>query len=193
MTQLELFSQKQEKYLAQDFIETDEITAVLDVLKAFLRSNNYDEKQIPNLIIKGEKSSGKTHLVRFLQEKLGVEIVDLKNADLTTLFQEGRFYVFEDVDAIQNDELMLNIINLAKENKAFLIFTLEDEIQTKIKDLISRLRNFFIKCEILPPSEESMKQLLVGYFSRRQRKVSSKEINKIISSCGGKYEKLFSA
>ncbi|MBL6665231.1 MAG: hypothetical protein ISQ34_05245 [Rickettsiales bacterium] len=195
MTQLELFVNQKEKYLAADFIETDEISIVLRLVKSFLADNEFATKQIPNLIIKGEKSSGKTHLVHFLQENYGVKIVDLEGdkVDLVNLFEKGYFYVLEDVDKIENDELLLNIINLAKENEAFLIFTLTNEIKTKIKDLISRLRNFFIACEIKAPSDDSMKQLLIGYFARNQMKISSKELNTIISNSGGRYDYLFNS
>lgn len=181
MAQLELFSDKEEKYLIQDFVEVDEMSSVLNILRNFLSCNIYDNKQIPNIIIKGHKNSGKTHLVRFLQQKYHINIITA-DMDFVGLFQEGEFYIFEDVDKINNDELVLNIINLAKESKAFLLFTLTEEIRTKIKDLDSRLKNFFIKCEIKKLSDATIRQLAVGYLSRNQIKPTNKEIKRVISS-----------
>jgi len=181
MSQLELFDDTKEKYLAEYFIEIDETKDVLKVLGNFLKCSEYDQKQIPNIIIQGAKFSGKTHLVSYLTEKHNLNIVDLSSdIDLIGLFEEGEFYVFEDVDEVNNEELLLNIINLAKESKAFLIFTLKKEIKTKIKDFASRLKNFFIKCEIKPLSDNSLRQIAVVYLSRKQIKPTNKEIKRVI-------------
>lgn len=187
MSQLELFDGAKEKYLAEDFIEIDEAKDVMRALGKFLSCNEYDQKQIPNFIIKGAKNSGKTHLVRLLAQKYKLNIVDFSSdLDLAGFFEEGEFYVFEDVDEINNDELLLNIINLAKESKAFLVFTLKDEIETKIRDLMSRLRNFFVKYEIESLSDESVNHIAVGYLSRRQIKPTNKEIKKVIGQWSSK-------
>lgn len=181
MAQLELFSDKEEQYLAQDFVEVDEVIPVLNILRNFLGCSIYDNKQVPNIIVKGHKNSGKTHLVRFLQQQYQLNIVSA-DMDFIGLFQEGEFYIFEDIDRINNDELLLNIINLAKESKAFLLFTLTKDIKTKIKDLDSRLKNFFIKCEIKKLSDETIRQFAVGYLSRNQIKPTNKEIKRVISA-----------
>jgi len=182
MSQLELFAGKEE-YLAQDFIEIDEVADVANALGIFFKCREYDQKHIPNIIIQGEQLSGKTHLVRFLAQKYKLNIIDLtSDIDLVDFFEEGECYIFEDVDETNNDELLLNIINLAKESKAFLIFTLKNEIKTKIKDFDSRLKNFFIKCKIKPLSEDSINQLAVGYLSRNQIKATNKAVKEIIAS-----------
>lgn len=201
MTQLELFDDEiVEKYLAQDFVETKEMSFVVEFIEKFLANQDFDQKDIANIIIQGEKFSGKTHLVHFLRERFLAnnlvksnifEIIDCNNVNLVNLFQKNGIYVVEDIDKINDDEKILNIINLARESKAFLIFSLERDLVTKIKDLKSRLQNFFVKVTIANPCDETLRQLVISYYSRFQRKVFKKDLNNLVKLSRNSYSGLF--
>ena len=64
------------EYLIEDFIVTDEVKVVFDVLNIFFKQENFDSAQFPNLILKGKSQSGKTHLLNIFANDANCKIID---------------------------------------------------------------------------------------------------------------------
>ena len=179
--QLELFDDYKEGYLFEDFVETKEMSKIIGHISGFY--SKIDAVDISNIIIKGDKFSGKTHLVNFLSIKYKIQIINIfTKLDLANIFMPNKFYIIDDADLIKDDEILLNIINLARESGSYLILLMSNNYISKIKDLNSRLKNFFIKLEIDPPSKETMQDLIFSFFARRQKKISKGKINKLLEA-----------
>lgn len=183
------------EYLIEDFIVTDEVKVVFDVLNIFFKQENFDSAQFPNLILKGKSQSGKTHLLNIFANDANCKIIDaskLTKENLSNFLQNSRFCILENIDEILSEELLLNSINLAKEREIFLLLTAKEVINSKIKDLNSRLRNIF-EVEILDPSTETIKYLLVNYFAKKQLRFSGQIIDFIAENINRDYASIINA
>lgn len=198
MSQLVLpfqLSTKTSLYKEADFVLLEENIAAVNFLKKFFIQKNFSRAQFPSLILRGEEHSGKTHLLHIFAKKFSVEFLsksEINDINPTTFFLENKFYVLEDIDEIKDEELILRLINSAAEAKSFLIITTKPTFEFKIKDLMSRLKNIFV-IEIKNPSLDSIKQLLVNGFSRKQIKLAGKIINHISDNIERSYKAVFAA
>ena len=116
----------------------------------------------------------------------------LTKENLSNFLQNSRFCILENIDEILSEELLLNSINLAKEREIFLLLTAKEVINSKIKDLNSRLRNIF-EVEILDPSTETIKYLLVNYFAKKQLRFSGQIIDFIAENINRDYASIINA
>jgi len=188
--QLSLLNKKElNNYQEEDFVISDEISKPYEILTKFFNQENYQISPIQNIFLNGPKYCGKTHLLNILSKKKNV-VKFTSKTELSNLFQENYFYIFEDIDEVTNQELLFNIINLAKEEGAFLIFTSSEEVKFSLKDLNSRFKNFF-KITIENPSVNTIKQLLINYLSRKQITLSGNILNYITTNIKRDYETLF--
>ena len=180
MTQLSFSFSTNQKYLEEDFIILPENLAAYKLLENFFAQENFSTAQLTSLILKGEDSCGKTHLLHIFAKKYRAEFLTAEEISQISpaKFQVGCFYIFDDCDKINDDELLLRLVNSASEAKAFLILSAVDLSKFTLRDLVSRLRNIHI-AEIKNPGLESIEQLLVSGFARRQMKVSMLEIKSI--------------
>jgi len=169
------FQDQTDSYLKEDFVLLPENEVVRNFLEKFFAQKDFNTAPLPFLIIKGEESSGKTHLLNIFAKKYGVEFVDLERR----IFTENHFYVFEDLQKCTNEEKLLSLINLISESRAFLLLTMREISGLRLKDLKSRLKNIFV-VEIENPSREALKQLLLNRFARRQIKLSHHKIKTIL-------------
>ena len=188
-------SAKASFYQETDFLLLKENQAAVNFLKKFFAQGNFSRSQFPSLIIRGGKCSGKTHLLHVFAKKFPLEFLQnsgISDLNLGSFFQANKFYVLENIDEIANEELILRLINSAFEAKAFLIITMRYQVQFKLKDLMSRLKNIFA-VEIKNPSYETIKQLLSNGFARRQIKLPSKIINFIADNIERSYEAVSNA
>jgi chromosomal replication initiation ATPase DnaA len=188
-------STKASFYKETDFLLFEENQAAINFLKKFFVQGDFSRSQFPSIIIRGGKCSGKTHLLHIFAKKYPLEF--LLNAEISDLnpasfFQANKFYVLENIDEIADEELVLRLINSAFEAKAFLIVTMRYQVQFKLKDLMSRLKNIFA-VEIKNPSYETIKQLLSNGFARKQIRLPSKIINFIADNIERSYEAVFNA
>lgn len=182
-------------YKESDFLLLDENLSVVNFLKKFFAQSDFLRSQFPSLIIRGGTHSGKTHLLHIFAKKFSVEF--LQNSEISDLnpasfFAANKFYVLENIDEINDEELILRLINSASEAKSFLIITTKCQTKFRLKDLTSRLKNIFA-VEIRNPSHETIKQLLANGFARRQIKLSGQIINFISDNIERSYEAVFAA
>lgn len=174
----------------EDFILLPENSTAVEFLNKFFAQKDYINSPIQSLILKGDGSSGKTHLLHVFAKKFNAEIINRKNISLVNpanFFSKNHFYIFDDVDEVSDEELILHLINSALEAKAFLILSGKNNWQFTLRDLNSRLKNI-IDIAIENPSLDSIKQLLANGFSRRQIKLSNQIIDFIADNIDRSYE-----
>jgi chromosomal replication initiation ATPase DnaA len=185
----------QEKYLPEDFV----VSTCNQIAFNFI--NNYDlqNNNLPKIFsLKAPKFAGKSYLANILKKKFSAEILNLKeleNANLIKLIKAKRFYIIENVEKVQNQELLLQVFNLIQEKMAFLMITSTSDlglIGTKIKDLNSRLKNV-CQIEISKPDDNLIKMLLLKNFSAKQLKVEKKVIDFLTQNLNRDFASIFDA
>lgn len=182
-------------YSTENFVVLEENSAAFNFLGKFFSQNNFSQSQFPSLILKGPKASGKTHLLNIFAKKFQGEFLDfnkITHKNLASFFTPHRFYILENIDEIQNEELLLHLINSAFEAKAFLILSTTNLHQFQLKDLSSRLKNIF-SLQIKDPCVATIKTLLINAFARRQIKVSSRIIDFIGDNISRNYAAILTA
>lgn len=196
MSQLALpFQTSANLYKKEDFLLTEENAKAFKALKTFFNQKDFSVSQITQIILKGEKSSGKTHLLNNFAVKTNAEFLnksDLLDVNLVSIFSKNQFYILEDFNEISDENLLFHILNAANEANAFLVLSCNYSPNFKLKDLNSRLKNIPI-AEIENLSEETAKQLLTNYLARKQIRLSAKFISAIVQKIDRNYQSLLDA
>lgn len=186
---------KSQNFLYEDFVFLPQNSEAIKVLENFSTQKDFSSSKLQSLVIKGAKQCGKTHLLHIFAKKNGaifLEKSQINKENLVKILQKNQFYILENIDEIKDDELLFHLINSAFEAKAFIIFSLQEFAEFKLKDLVSRLKNIFI-CEIKNLDESSIKPLVANYLARRQLKLSAGAINFISQNCPANYAAVFDA
>ena len=189
MSQLSFLFPQKENYADEDFVFLPENISASKFLDNFFSQKDFSKAQIPSMILKGEEASGKTHLLSIFARKSGAEFLDqakISSLNLVDFFQKDRFYILEDFDEMEDEELLLRIVNSAVEAKAFLTLSANNISKFSLRDLVSRLKNIFV-AEIKNPSVESVEQLLSNGLARRQIKLPLSEIRSIAKKTDRSY------
>jgi chromosomal replication initiation ATPase DnaA len=134
------------------------------------------------MIIKGENSCGKTHLLNIFAKKYQAEFISkqvLNDNNPLNIFTNNKFFIVDDYSQIAEDERILALINSATEARVFLLLADDNQRKFNLKDLKSRLKNIFAS-EIKNPSVETMKLLISNQLSQLQIKLPSDLIDEII-------------
>ena len=174
------------KFREEDFCLTSQNSPCFNSLAKFFDQESFD---IPSIIVKGPKYSGKTHMLNILAQKYNAEfLTDIDNLDFIGHFKRNQFYILEDIEKTDENSLF-HLLNAAYESCAFLILSTNQDLNFKLKDLISRLRNIYI-AKIEDLSLDSTRILLLNYFSRKQIKLSNKIIDYIANNCQLNYKML---
>lgn len=163
----------------EDFLQLSENSSAINFLNKFFIQEGFSASQFQSLILRGEKSSGKTHLLHIFAKKFKAEFLDhdkLSGVNPADFFTANQFYILDDINKIKDEELILRLINSAVEAHAFLIISTNSDLKFELKDLSSRLKNIFA-VEIKKLSEESLKMLLTHSFARKQIKLSRQVID----------------
>lgn len=172
-----------------------ENSAAINFLKKFFAQESFAKSQFPSMLLKAAPFAGKTHLLRIFAEKFFAEFLEkekISGVNPADFFSENKFYILENIDEIDDEELLLRLINSAFESAAFLILSSSSTKKFRLKDLNSRLKNIFT-VEIKNPSCEAIKQLLVNSFARRQIKVSHQVVDFISERIDRNYAAIFAA
>tara|TARA_B100001057_G_scaffold394737_1_gene404024 strand:- start:7098 stop:7760 length:663 start_codon:yes stop_codon:yes gene_type:complete len=156
--------------------------------------DNWPKWEKKYLNISGEKFSGKTHLVNiFLERNNGYKILakDINNKHLSQI----KIYeniIIEDLDENVDEKLLYSLINIIDLENKYLIITSKIpvvEISFKLKDLLSRSKNFILS-SISNPDDELMFALILKNLSDRQISLDKKLINYIIKRIDRSYSKI---
>jgi chromosomal replication initiation ATPase DnaA len=160
-----------------------------------LLENFFTKKTDQSLVLIGEAASGKTHLLHIFAQKFGAEFLSkdqILGINLSNFFTPNCFYIFENIDRIHDQNLLLHLINSAAEAQAFLILSTQKLVKFQLKDLESRLKNIFT-AQIENPELESVKQLLAHHLAIKQIKLSRHIINFITNQIKHDYQAIFDA
>jgi chromosomal replication initiation ATPase DnaA len=177
----------------EDFLLLAENSVAFDLFEQFFAQKKFANSQIQSLILKGEKASGKTHLLNIFAEKYSAQFLSrekILNVNPSNFFTANHYYILENFEEIKDEELLLRLINSATEAQAFLALSAQKISQFKLPDLTSRLKNIH-RIEIKSPSRESLKLLLANQLSRRQIKVSQSILNFISNNIEQSFEAIF--
>jgi chromosomal replication initiation ATPase DnaA len=169
----------QEKYLPGDFLVSGCNESAFD----FVVNYDPDNQSSPKIFaIKAPKFAGKSYLANIWSKTHKAEFLDLRDLENINLIKRIRaksFYIIENVDEIKNQELLLQIFNLAQEKSSFLMMTSKSDLFSlgyAINDLNSRLKNVF-QIDIGKPDDDLIKMLLIKNFSAKQLKIEDKVID----------------
>ena len=161
---------------------------------AFSLIDNWPRWEKKYINISGEKFSGKSHLVNiFLARNKGYKIYakNLNNEHLNAI----KIYenvIIEDLDENIDEKLLYSLINIIDQENKYLIITSKlplVEIRFKLKDLLSRSKNFILST-ISNPDDELMFALILKNLSDRQISLDKKLINYIIKRIDRSYSKI---
>lgn len=176
-------------YGEHDFVIMDEHQDAYDLLTRFFAQDDYGSSILNSLILIGDSSCGKTHLLNIFANKYGCKIYscdEIANHDISDLFLDVKFLIIDDVDELSDDNLLFHIYNLALESGVFLLFSLKNINVFQLRDLVSRLRNI-VRAEIKNPDVDMVKILLSKGFSQRQLKIDGKIIDFLAANVARKY------
>tara|TARA_B100001564_G_C20561102_1_gene633758 strand:+ start:374 stop:1048 length:675 start_codon:yes stop_codon:yes gene_type:complete len=146
------------------------------------------------LNIRGERFSGKSHIVNiFLKKNKGVKIKSnsLDNSHLKTI-KIHQNIILEDLDKNIDEKLFFILLNIIEQDNKYLIVTSNKsivDINFKLPDLKSRSKNFLLQ-KIDKPDDELMFALILKHLSDRQISLDKRLINYIIKRIDRSYGKI---
>ena len=178
------------KYYEQDF---------------FVSSNNYLAFKLidswPNwpgkwLNIFGEDGSGKTHLSKILEKKIGkaklIQADDINNSIIDELTNLNCLIIDNFKNNI-NEQLFYSILNQTKQLENYLLINSAvpvKKIDFNLKDLKSRINSFiFIGIEL--PTDDILKIIITKSFSDKQISINPRLTDFIINNVERSYKKMF--
>ena len=178
------------KYYEQDF---------------FVSSNNYSAFKLidswPNwpgkwLNIFGEDGSGKTHLSKILEKKIGkAKLIQANNIDNSIIDELINLdcLIIDNFKNNINEQLLYSILNQTKQLENYLLINSDvpvKKINFNLKDLISRINSFiFIGIEL--PTDDILKIIITKSFSDKQISINPRLTDFIINNVERSYKKMF--
>ena len=181
-----------DKFSEKKFISTAQNSSAYKFLEKFFSQDDFDSTQFPIMILKGEKYSGKTHLLNIFANKYNAEFISkevLNDNNPLNIFANNKFFIVDDFSEINDEERILALINSAVESKIFLLLADNNTRKFNLKDLNSRLKNIF-STEIKDPTTETMKILIANLLSNHQIKLSANQLDDIISNLPRSYSSI---
>jgi chromosomal replication initiation ATPase DnaA len=165
-----------ESFAREDFLEGPSNRAALALIE------RWPDWPAPAMALVGPEGSGKSHLASIWAEAAGARVLAarlLGEIDLPGALATGAL-VLEDVEPAKLDERALfHLINLAREQGAFLLFTARQppaSFQVSIRDLASRLRAMPV-VTLAPPDDALLRALIVKLAADRQIAVDETLVN----------------
>jgi len=165
------------KNFADDFILHEENLEVYKILEKFFGESDF-RKLHPSLMVVGSKFCGKTAILSEFSKKN--QIIFLDNLQIN--FLENQIYVLENIEKIENEDELFHLINSSLAAKSFLIFTSLKIPNFKLKDLNSRLKNFY-HISFKKLTLEFAKILLAHKFAQMQIRISEDVLDFLSEKC----------
>ena len=147
------------------------------------------------LNISGERSSGKTHLIKIFLKKFQGIILNadtLSNSDIKNvkIYQN---IILDDLSNKINEELFYSLINIIEQDNKYLIVTSRLPIVNfnfSLKDLNSRAKSFLLY-NVEKPDDDMMFAIILKNLSDKQISLDKKLIDFIIKRIDRSYSKIF--
>ena len=147
------------------------------------------------LNISGERSSGKTHLVKIFLKKFQGIILNadtLSNNDIKNI-KIYQNIILDDLSNKINEELFYSLINIIEQDNKYLIVTSQLPIVNlnfSLKDLNSRAKSFLLY-NVEKPDDDMMFAIILKNLSDKQISLDKKLIDFIIKRIDRSYSKIF--
>jgi chromosomal replication initiation ATPase DnaA len=164
--QLALALEHTESYAREDFLSGSCNAGPLELIEC------WPDWPANAIALIGPEGSGKTHLATIWAAAAGARVVSahaLGEADLRPALATGALVV-EDAAATADERALFHLINLAREEKAFLLFTARTTPTTwplTIPDVISRLRALPV-VTLHAPDDAMLRAVIVKLAADRQ-------------------------
>jgi chromosomal replication initiation ATPase DnaA len=164
--QLALALDHLESYAREDFLSGPCNAGPLDLIE------RWPDWPSPAIALIGPEGSGKTHLATIWAETSGARVISaraLGDANLPAALATGALVV-EDGAAIDDERALFHLINLAREEKAFLLFTARTPPAAwpvAIPDVLSRLRALPVVA-LQAPDDAILRAVIVKLAGDRQ-------------------------
>ena len=178
------------KYFEQDFYVSSNNFSAYKLIESW---PNWSEKW---LNIFGASGSGKTHLSKILEKKIGkVKIVEAKNIkdQIISELEILDCLIIDGYEKNIEEKLLYSILNQSKQFDKFIVINSINTIKKdkyNLKDLKSRIDSFvYIGIEL--PTDDLLKVIISKSFSERQISISPKISEYIIKNVERSYEKMF--
>jgi len=158
-----------ESYAREDFVAAPSNADALATVE------RWPDWPAPVLALIGPEGSGKSHLAAIWAAEAGARFLSgraLRQADLPAALVTGAL-VLEDVGADTDERALFHVLNLAREEAAFLLLTarsLPSAWPTSVPDLASRLRAI-LTVALAAPDDSLLRAVLVKLFADRQLQV----------------------
>jgi chromosomal replication initiation ATPase DnaA len=144
----------------------------------------------------GATGSGKTHLSKILEKKIGktklIEAANVKDATIEEL-NKNDCLIIDNYRNNIDEKLLYSILNQSKQLDSYLVINSipsMNELSFNLNDLQSRI-NSFIYIGIELPTDDLLQVIISKSFSDKQIKVNPKLTEYIIKNVDRSYEKLF--
>ena len=195
----------------QNFITMDQLTFKFPFSKKyfeqdyFVSSNNFPAFKLidswPNwpgkwLNIFGESGSGKTHLSKILESKVGkIKFVNADKVNNETINQlnDIECLIIDNFNNNIKEGLVYSILNQSKQLNNYVLINSNYSIKNinfNLEDLRSRI-NSFIFMGIELPTDELLQVIITKSLSDKQININPKLIDFIINNIERSYDKLF--
>ena len=171
----------------------------------YVSSNNFSAYKLiegwPNwpgkwINVYGTKGSGKTHLSKILEKKIGKILIinenQITNKTLETI-NELECLIIDNFQNNINQNLLYSIFNQSKQLENYIVINSTipiNRIGISLKDLKSRI-NSFVYVGIELPTDELLMVIISKYFSDKQIAPNPKITEYIIKNVERSYEKMF--
>lgn len=155
-----------ESFRRDDFLASPSNEAALSLVE------RWPEWHGPMAAIVGPRGAGKSHLAAIWAERTGARIVaavTLARAEVPAALATGALVV-EDVTPGADEAALFHLLNLAREDGAWLLFTASQRLDGSgfaLPDLVSRLRAV-PSVTLAPPDDALLSAVLVKLFADRQ-------------------------
>ena len=178
------------KYFEQDFYVSSNNFSVYKLIEEW---PNWPNKW---LNIYGVSGSGKTHLSKILEKKIGkVKIINAENINDSTITSLEKFECII-IDNFKNNvdqKILFSLLNQSKQLEKFILVNSEiplKQMKFKIVDLKSRIESFlFMGIEL--PTDDLLQVIITKLFSDKQVKLDPKISSYIIKNVERSYDKMF--
>jgi chromosomal replication initiation ATPase DnaA len=177
--QLALALDHDESYAREDFLSGPCNEAALALIEA------WPDWPARTVAVIGPEGSGKTHLATVWAAAAGARVVSgrhLAEADLPAALATGAL-VIEDAPAIEDERTLFHLINLAREEGAFALFTARRAPTlwpARLPDLISRLRALPV-VTLAAPDDAMLQGVMMKLAADRQLVLESGVLRYILT------------
>ena len=169
-----------ERFGREDFLAGPPNAAALTLIE------RWPDWPAPAVALVGPEGSGKSHLAAIWAKSAGARAISslaIEAASLPTALATGALVIEDLAPGACDDAALFHLINLAREQTAFLLITARTPPSgwtVQLRDLASRLRALPVVA-LAPPDDALLRAVLVKLFVDRQLRVDEELIGYLLA------------